>query len=151
MCLLVKKRRFQKELKFKKAKKDIVCYKVVKKNYNEFATNNTIYSSPYSSPYLGFNIELNKHYENNDRLALSGDRFYFDNYPKMFAVTSGVFHTFRKYNEAYQSLISMVGGGRVKPYTMRILKAIIPKGTEYLVSKDKTEYGSKSIIYLNEE
>lgn len=140
MCLTIKKHKIlpEKQLHFKKSRKNINCYKIL--IINDDGT--------YITPFQRFPIEFDKLYTNTEKLRV-------EDYENEFNVFEGVFHSFsRRYfaNVALHVLVAEIKLGFIKDSILtkntrfQIINAIIPKGTEYLTGNNN-DYGSKKIIY----
>lgn len=100
MCLLV-------NTQYKIAKEDIVCYKILEKDYN----------GNLFSPYTLFRWELNK-------LTKAEGRPYFTSFKGTKNISVGYFHTFKSIVAAKKQL-TLWSNNHV------ICKCTIPKGTKY--------------------
>jgi hypothetical protein len=136
MCLLVKKGE-----RYRIAKEDIPCYKVVKKlNYRIGYSDDTfyVYCSPYQTRKI-FNDEVEGKipYCANSKF----NRGYISNGHR--GIGEGAVHTYvNPYNLATPISYEL--------NTLEEFKCVIPKGTKYYVGKDQTgrdSYASERIIF----
>ena len=116
MCL-ISKWRFA-----KKAKKDIVCYKVLDKMGDKYYT-----------PYMDTIVDINR------ILKAKGFSFSFFDDPK--EKGKGYIHTYASLYYAKEHVSAMACKNPV------VFKCIIPKGTKYHISKNCTEFCSKKIDF----
>ena len=115
MCL-VSKWRFS-----KKAKEDIVCYKILGKM-----------GEGYYTPYQDVKVDVTKPLK-----AVGNSITFFDPLEKR----SGYIHTISSLEYIKMYLHDFDG------IEFAVFKCIIPKGTKYHKSKDGTEYCSRKIIF----
>jgi hypothetical protein len=119
MCLISK-------WKFpKKAKEDIICYKILTRS-------NGIYKTPIT--YTSVDI--------NRPLIAKGNSFRIVN-PDIKDI--GYIHTLMFVNDGKEI---MKRDGYTKATKASLWKCIIPKGTKYHISKIRYEYCSKQIIFI---
>lgn len=114
MCLKVRG-------KFKVAKKDIVCYKVIE----VWTDDNNSLHSPYRST---FKWELNKLMSPVENLTISREGFK-KNVLRNKQVTYGMLHSFKNKRRAIK-LANELSSTCYFPF--QVHKCIIPKGTEYI-------------------
>ena len=137
MCLIIKKGQ-----RYRIAKEDIPCYKIIKKLiYRVGYSEDTIYSYIYCSPYQARRIS-NAEVEGKipydaytpftGGFLINGER----------AIGAGAIHTYAK---LYNPLLISAANESLEEY-----KCIIPKGTKYYVGKDQSgceSYASERIIF----
>lgn len=131
------------------ANEDIVCYKVAipfGEKYYELNWRNKIVSkinkgNMFYTPYRNKVIKVGHTYKiKRNWFKRNKTQFYTDS--KGFTLNEGVFHTFAYYEDARDDAWMYNEAS--------VIKAIIPKGTEYYVGKfsGTKSYGSKQIKYV---
>lgn len=140
MCLKVVQPGVLKELKFKIAEDDIVCYKIAVRNNDD----------SYCTRYQYFHFKLGETYQNTEEIELENYNPYYIENIEFLDIGKGLFHAFvnekdARYflNETYQTW----------ERTLYIIKCVIPKGTEYVEGDFGTmpNYGSRAIKFVSEE
>ena len=122
---------------FKKAKEDIICYKVLKVIRTFFGY--TFYATPYmNKPVPKLGVEM------KDDECLDAKKY--PNISSKYMISAGGFHTFKNFDDAKDELkwhLDNCG----KEYI--IVKSIIPKGSSYIEGtfENTPAYVSKRIIY----
>lgn len=121
----------------KRAKTDIICYKLLK--------------GDMTAPYTGFQYDF-KEYKANGLFSLLIDiedyiitKLHFKRFSMYYFYSVGLIHTYKN-----PPLISLTK--YVKKFNKKIFKCIIPKGTYYYESCDsfKNEYASRKLRIIEE-
>ena len=113
------------------AKKDIVCYKVLRHNF--------LKRSGYTTPYMYTSVTLGELMEDKVPVKIHNSIFLVK-----YNLYEGVFHTFKYYSDAVEMCKEDIIGNSV------VVRCIIPKGTEYYVGtwgEVISCYGSKQLQY----
>lgn len=119
----------------KKAKTDIVCYKILNKDM--------------TAPYTGFQYDF-REYKANGLSNLLKDiknsiirKLRFKESPMYYFYGVGLIHT-------YKNPLLTNWTDNLKTLNKRVFKCIIPKGTYYYESDDSYEYASRKLRIIEE-
>lgn len=119
----------------KRAKTDIICYKLLKEDM--------------TAPYTGFQYDF-KEYKANGLFSLLIDiedyiitKLHFKRFSMYYFYSVGLIHTYKK--SALPFVIN-----QCKYLKRRLFKCIIPKGTYYYESDDSYEYASRKLRIIEE-
>lgn len=126
MCLVTKM------IAPRRATRDIVCYKVLVYN---------TYSNAYGTPYMGTPVSLGIKLEAKKESSLLPDTFG--------KIYGGFFHMYTTKSDA-SSIVNYWSQYSTKFRTHVFRRCIIPKGSLYYISTDKSEICATSIIIGNE-
>ena len=119
----------------KRAKTDIVCYKLLKEDM--------------TAPYTGFQYDFKEYKANGLFILLKDiknfiiDKLYFPKGKPYYFYDIGLLHTYKK--SALPFVIN-----QCKYLKRRLFKCIIPKGTYYYESDDSYEYASRKLRIIEE-
>lgn len=113
MCLYTKNK------KAKTASEDLVCYKVLIKNYGTH--------SCCVTPYAGYVVEFDKELVADGQKSINHLRM--QDFHTNYGVKSGFFHTYENYNDALMVARDIKLNKRFT--SCYVAKCIIPKGTNY--------------------
>ena len=129
MCIQVK------NIFHKRAKIDIVCYKLLKEDM--------------TAPYTGFQYDFKEYKANGLFILLKDiknfiiDKLYFPKGKPYYSYDIVLLHTYKK--SALPFVIN-----QCKYLKRRLFKCIIPKGTYYYESDDSYEYASRKLRIIEE-
>lgn len=146
MCLTVKTN--CNELQFKTAKTDIICYKLISKNYNEESPDSPIYLTPFKKARIPDECLCCDEWEDNDVFEAQGeeeiicDRSLVDPEQNIFEIGEGFIHTYRNNYDAVENINSLFH---------EVWRCVIPKGVKYVEGKSGyyyPSYASKSIKFI---
>lgn len=119
----------------KRAKTDIVCYKILNKDM--------------TAPYTGFQYDFRK-YKANGLFNLLIDikdsiiiKLRYKESPMYYFYSVGLIHTYKNYP-------LIIWNSHIKNLNRRVFKCIIPKGTYYYESDDSIEYASRKLRIIEE-
>lgn len=119
----------------KKAKTDIVCYKILNKDM--------------TAPYTGFQYDFRK-YKANGLFNLLIDikdsiiiKLRYKESPMYYFYSVGLIHTYKSFSSRFLS-------NYLKEFNQRVFKCIIPRGTYYYESDNSIEYASRKLKIIKE-
>lgn len=135
MCLFIDKKIHGPLRRIKKAKEDIVCYKIL------YVHNGNLFT-PYTADEVPSQIYKGELPMVSDPLK---SRRFFRRIFHSDVIEEGYIHTFR----VEQCALSTARYFGIKGSEIRIFKCIIPKGTYYYQGTER-DYASEQIIYKEE-
>ena len=118
----------------KRAKTDIVCYKILNKDM--------------TAPYTGFQYDF-KEYKANGLFSLLIDikdsiiRKVREGFPICYWYGVGLIHTYKSFSSRFLSKY-------LKEFNQRVFKCVIPRGTYYYESDNSIEYASRKLKIIKE-
>lgn len=157
MCLIIDKGQ-----RYKYAKEDIVCYKVVRQEDNLNPVTEKFerhYETPYQRKYVHFNTTYDESERGMD--IEKGNDTMLDCDGKLYrSIYGGAFHSFKKYSDAVNEVKDWgVYDSSTTKVRQIIVKCIIPKGAKYYegtigmyspaISGFPEGYASNKIIYTD--